>query len=164
MAGVRISDNAGMSITPRIIGGVTEPNANPTEETLGIPIKIDRLGRIEIGFSSDSIGDASYYPKNYSSTSYESGSIVKNSSGIIYKIIGFNSGSSQFIQLYDSNIHPNDGDIPKITYLTPEISNFEIPIYEKGFWFNNGIVIMNSISGSMLLSGSENCFFTVTYI
>lgn len=161
MALVYIADNSSTSITPRIIGGILEPNAT---SSLALPIKVDRHGRIELGYSGGVSGSADQYPSISHSTAYESGSIVKTTEGVLLKINGFNSGSKQFIQVFDSATHPSNGDVPVFTLIADTLSNFELPTKEPGAWFSNGIVIMNSTSGSMLKSGSDDCFFTVTYL
>jgi hypothetical protein len=105
-----------------------------------------------------------YIPKNITTTVYSSSLLVKQTSGILYSILGYNSGlSDQFIQVHDINYIPNDGAIPSVIFRVPPQSNFSFDLGESGRGFANGIVICNSSTSTTKTLGSADCWFDVRY-
>ena len=62
-----------------------------------------------LAFPSADTGSAASF---YNSSALESGSSVKASQGVLYGISGYNSGSAQFLHVFNSATQPNNGDAP----------------------------------------------------
>jgi hypothetical protein len=102
--------------------------------------------------------------RNSDSTAYVASQIIKASAGRLFKLIGYNSGGAQFIQLHDSATLPADTGVPKVVITAAATSNFEIDFPDdSGRYFFNGIVVCNSSTGPTKTIGSANCWFSAIY-
>lgn len=102
-------------------------------------------------------------PLNKTTTSYVNSLIVKQEAGTLHFITGYNSGPDQFIQIFDSNLLPADGQTPKIIFIIPTQSNFSFDLGVEGRYFSSGIIICNSTTGPTKTIGSSDCWFDVQY-
>jgi len=98
-----------------------------------------------------------------SSTTLENSHIVATSTATVYRVLGYNSGPAQFIQLHDSATVPANTAVPIYTIAVPTLSNFIIELYTFGDTFNNGIVVCNSTTSSTKTIGAADCFFNCRY-
>jgi len=104
-------------------------------------------------------------PSIYSSTAYESGSLVNAGDTKFISLWGYSSNASaQFIQVFDTGSFPTDGGAPFTTFKVAAESNFYFDIGGTyGIDFPLGIVVCNSTSGSIKSSGADDCWFNVAY-
>jgi len=105
-------------------------------------------------------------PKNVNyddSVAYEASAIIKDSSGTLYRLMGYNSGGAQFLQLHDSATVPADNAIPKVLIAIAATANFDIDLGEIGRFFNNGIVVCNSSTEATKTIGAADCWFSAWY-
>lgn len=101
---------------------------------------------------------------NSTSVAYEASRVVKQKSGVLYGMIGYNSkASTQFIQLFDSAILPPEGAVPKVVISVAASSPFSIDYTQVGRSFKNGIVVCNSSTGPTKTIGSADCWYDVQY-
>lgn len=90
--------------------------------------------------------------------------IVKASAGNLYKIIGHNnSGSDQFIQIFNSATLPADGAVPHLVQKVLANQNFEIDFDAVGAYMTTGIVVCNSTTVATKTIGAANCWFNAVY-
>lgn len=108
---------------------------------------------------------AQYAPTVSSSIAYETSRQVKNGSGVIYSVLGYNSKvSAQFIQVFNSPVAAADGAIPLFIFVVGASSNFNLDFGERGKYLNQGIYVCNSSSGPTKTIGSADCWFNISYI
>lgn len=121
----------------------------------------DTYGRLyniqsDLNRTNDSV--VSYDPTNTAtSTSAAAASlVVRNSAGTLLRIIGYNAGGAQFIQVHDAAALPADTAVPAISIAAAATSNFTIEIPE-GVSFANGIVVCNSSTVATKTIGAADC-------
>lgn len=108
---------------------------------------------------------ASSTPFVASSPAYESSRVAKNSGGVVYGVLGYNSRSSaQFIQVFNAAVLPPDGAIPVFIYVVAASSNFSLDLGDRGKYFSQGIVVCNSTTGPTKTIGAADCWFNVSYM
>lgn len=95
-----------------------------------------------------------------SSSAYESHHILDAVPGTLISVTGYNSGASQFIQLFDSKTVPANGTAPLLVFTIPATSNFSLDIPITGLPYSNGMVVCNSSTAPTKTEGSANCYFT----
>ena len=186
-------DLAGISVTPRIIGGLIDPTGLTSQ---AIPLKVNSAGElfvtaslsvgdIQIGAvelknattddravvntsgelsvlaapSSTSASAASFY----FSTALESGSQVKASAGVLYGVSGYNSGSRQWVHIFNSATQPANGAIPFAVIRVAGDNNFAWDTGKFGIPIDTGIYIANSTTAATLTSASADCWFNAAY-
>jgi len=94
------------------------------------------------------------------STAYEASHVLKIGPGRLISLIGYNSGSTQFIQVHNAASLPADAAVPTYTFTVPATSNFSLDIPTTGAPFTTGIVACNSSTGPTKTIGSANVWFT----
>jgi hypothetical protein len=97
------------------------------------------------------------------STAYEASRVVKATSGTVYHIMGYNSGSAQFIQVHNATSLPADTAVPLFVGTAAATSNFDFEFTMTGLPCSTGIVICNSTTGPTKTIGTANCWFVVLY-
>ena len=97
------------------------------------------------------------------STQYENGGIVKAEPGTLYAIMGYNSGSAQFIQLHDSATAPAEGTAPAIIIKVPADMSFSLSYIPIGRVFANGIYWCNSSTGPTKTIGSADTWINIQF-
>lgn len=97
------------------------------------------------------------------SVAYQSSRVIKALGGTLVSLVGYNSGSAQFIQLHDAASLPADAAVPVYTFTVPATSNFSIDVPITGIPFGTGIVACNSSTGPTKTIGSADCWFTAVY-
>lgn len=102
-------------------------------------------------------------------TEYNSGSSYKGSDIIIAgparlkSVLGYNSkGASQFICLFDANVIPADGTVPKYAILVGANTTFALD-FDTYRDFDVGIVWANSSTMPTLTKGSADCWMVIGY-
>ena len=138
------------------------------DATTDTRVKVSLVGALIVSSSNDQAlvpsANTSFAYSFYSSSVYESGSIVKTSSGILYGLSGYNSkGSAQFVQIHNSNVLPESSSKPIIPITVPASSNFSWDAGRFGIPMSGGITVLNSSDAPGFLSGSDDCWFNVTY-
>lgn len=95
-----------------------------------------------------------------SSTAYQASRVLKASPGTLISLSGYNSGPTQWIQIFNSATVPADAAVPiKILYV-PTMDNFSTDIPGTGLPCTTGISVSNSSTGPTKTIGSADCFFT----
>lgn len=106
-----------------------------------------------------------YLPKSISTTAYSNYLIIKNSGGVLYNIIGYNSSDNdQFIQIFDSSSLPTDGSIPVIIFKILSQCNFSFDLGAVGRLFRDGIIICNSSTATTKTIGASDCWIDAQYL
>ncbi len=96
-------------------------------------------------------------------TAYAASLIIKASGGALYKVIGYNSGAAQFIQVHNSATLPANGAAPLFVQAIAATSNFEITLPDTPLICAVGIVLCNSSTGATKTIGGADCWFNVFY-
>lgn len=99
-----------------------------------------------------------------SSTSLEASKIIKASSGKLHLLTVTNSGSAQFLQIFNSASVPADGATPDYVYYLPAASTITMDYTAFGRRFGTGISVCNSSTLATKTIGSADCFFMAEYI
>lgn len=107
-----------------------------------------------------------YAPSNATTTAYANSLVVKSSPGTLYMVTGYNSSNSdQFIQIHDASSLPSDGATPKIIFFVPSKNNFSFDLGQYGRFFDVGIVICTSSTGSTKAIGTAaDCWIDAQYV
>lgn len=95
-----------------------------------------------------------------SSTAYEASHILLAGGGVLVGLVGYNSGSAQFIQVFNSTTLPANASVPIITFTVAATSNFSVTLPGTGIPFSTGIVVCNSSTGPTKTIGTTDCWFT----
>ena len=90
----------------------------------------------------------------------EASHIIKPGPGTLISLVGYNSGSAQFIQVHNIASLPDDGDVPTYSFTVGASQNFSLDIPITGARFSTGIVVCNSSTSDTKTIGSANVFFT----
>ena len=98
-----------------------------------------------------------------SSDAFVSGSVVKQSGGILYNVSGYKSGSAGFVHIHNSTGSLLNSDIPTVVIAVGANSNFSQDYGRFGIPFGTGIVAALSSTPATLTSGSDECWFNVSY-
>lgn len=102
-------------------------------------------------------------PKDAATAAYANSLIVKATAGMLYGISGYNSGGSQFVQVFDAATLPANGAVPKIMFFVPANSNFSWDGGDASFPFATGIVIAVSTTGPSLTLGAATAWINALY-
>jgi hypothetical protein len=114
-------------------------------------------------YTRQEIVSSSTTTASYKSAISVSSNVIKNSSGALFKIFGYNSGPAQFIQLFNSTTIPADNAVPVMSWRVQAASNFEIEFGACGIFLNTGISVCNSSTSATKTIGSADCNFMVIY-
>ena len=113
------------------------------------------------------LGGAVDYPLNLHSNVYVSSLVVKTGPGILYGFSIYNSGATQFIQVFDyanaATPVPADGAIPAVVFTVSGSANLAAN-WIPGRAFTTGIVICNSSTGPTKTIGSANLFIDAQFL
>lgn len=150
-----------------IIYNFANPAAGGTINGNGLVLNYDTTGMSEtdeLQIFVDVPNDP-FILSNNSTTAFTAQLLVKSTAGKLYTMTGFNSKESpQYIQIHDSASLPNDGNIPKITFIVPAQANFSLDLGQYGRHFENGIYVCNSSTGATKTLGAADCWFDAQYI
>jgi len=103
------------------------------------------------------------------STSLSASLIVKASAGSMFSLTGYNSGPAQWVQVHNAASVPANAAIPLAVVAVPAQSTFAFE-WGKGLPCSTGIVLCNSYGADPATAaaqktiGSNDCFFTATYL
>ena len=97
------------------------------------------------------------------SSAYEASRVVKASVGTLFSLTGYNSGPAQFLQIFNSASVPANSTAPDLLVAVPAQSTFAFE-WRSGLVFSTGISISNSSTGPTKTIGSNDCYFTASYI
>lgn len=107
-------------------------------------------------------------PLNSTSLAYENSRVVKSGAGTCFGLSGYNSGPTQWVQVFDANAIPQNGAIPVAIEKAVTATNFSIDWGVFGSrWgraFSRGIIVCNSSTGPTLTIASADCWFDVQYV
>lgn len=98
-----------------------------------------------------------------SSTAYEASHVILAGRGTLVGLVGYNSGSAQFIQIHNAASLPANTAVPLATFTVAATSNFSITLPGTGIPCSIGIVVCNSSTGPTKTIGTTDCFFTAVY-
>lgn len=109
-------------------------------------------------------GALALQPFNIHSIAYAASLVVKSGPGILYGFTVYNSnGAAQFIQVFDSNLLPDDGTIPACVFTVG--GGAQLPVqWLPGRTFTTGCVLVNSSTGPTKTIGAADCFFDAQYL
>lgn len=94
------------------------------------------------------------------SAALEASHVFKTGPGTLVSLVGYNSGSAQFIQVHNSASLPNEGDVPTYTFTVGAAQNFSLDIPLSGARFTTGIAVCNSSTVDTKTIGAADVFFT----
>lgn len=97
------------------------------------------------------------------SSAYEASRVIKASAGTLFSLTGYNSGPAQFLQIFNSASVPANSTAPDLLVAVPAQSTFAFE-WRSGLVFSTGISISNSSTGPTKTIGSNDCYFTASYI
>jgi hypothetical protein len=99
------------------------------------------------------------------STAYEASRVLKASAGTLISLLGRNnSGSDQYIQLFDSTTVPSNGATPVYFFTAFAGSDFSMDLPVTGCPFTTGIAVCNSSTDTTKTLGSANCWFLAVVV
>lgn len=99
---------------------------------------------------------------NASSAAYTNAMLIKNASGSLLGLTGFNSGSLQFIQLHDSATAPVANAVPVMIMQVAANTNFS---YSMARQFAKGIYVVSSSTGPIYTKPTNSdCWFDVQFL
>lgn len=81
---------------------------------------------------------------------------------VLLSLFGYNSGPTQWIQIFDTKTTPSNGDKPLHTFVALTADNFSAIIPLTGLPCGKGVFILNSTTGPTLTQGAADCWFTCT--
>jgi hypothetical protein len=111
---------------------------------------------------NDSIRRSGTPAQSVNGQAYVSSLVAKNKEGILYSIMGFNSGPAQFIFVHDDTGPPANGAVPSgPIFAVPTNSNFSLDFGDRGRLYRKGICICNSTTSPTYTAGAANCWFEV---
>lgn len=98
------------------------------------------------------------------STGYVASLIVSATSKQLFNLIGYNSsGSTVFIQIFDSATLPAEGAVPNIIISVPTLSNFTWTSGNFPRIFTNGITVVSSSTASTKTITSATMWLSAAY-
>ena len=108
---------------------------------------------------------AAGWPLSSSSLAYENSRVVKYGPGIIYGFSVYSATDApQWVQLFDADALPANGDVPDAIYVVANAQNLGVSWADVGRFCSQGIILCNSSTGPTLTIGSATCFFDAQYI
>lgn len=162
------SDDPLVTLATSIKSGTDKLVASPaTEAKQDAQITLETAINAKLG-ASLTVADSNSLLVNtatlVSSAAYEASKILKASAGKLISVSGYNSGATQFIQLFNSATLPANGVAPAKVIAVPTGSNFSIDVPLTGIPFTAGIVICNSSTGPTKTIGAADCYFTAVIL
>lgn len=165
-----IQENATVNLTKVKGTDVDVGSGNSSAGTIRVVVATDNpsiaVGAAQSGnwdIRRNVISGSQYTGTLANSSALEASRVIKNSAGNLYRIIGYNSGPDQFIQVYNTSAIPANGSIPVLTQKIIAASNFAVDLGEAGIHLSGGICIGNSSSAATRTAGASDCFFTVVF-
>lgn len=95
-----------------------------------------------------------------STTAAATNLVVSTNPAKLLKVIGYNAGAAQFLQIHNKASLPADTTVPDLSIAIAATSNFDIDFGDYGFDCNVGIVVCNSSTVATKTIGSANLFIT----
>ena len=100
----------------------------------------------------------------YSTAALSAGAVIKNTPGILYKIMGHNNkAAAQFIQIHNTKTLVADTAKPVAVISVPANGNFSIDFGAYGLTCATGITWCNSSTLATKTIGAADCFVTAIY-
>lgn len=127
------------------------------------------MPKVSLGTNIDSNVDSiSTRPKsvsNYTSVALENSEAIRSGSTDIIKVRVVNTGSAQFIQLFNTTSVPVDTTVPDAMFAVPDGSGTPVTVDAtfEGRTFATGLAISNSSTAATKTIGSADCWFEVDY-
>lgn len=78
----------------------------------------------------------------------------------LFSLTVLNTGSAQYVQIFDASSLPGNGAVPKIALTIAATASSGPFNFEGGIPFTDGIQICNSSTAGTKTLGSANCLFT----
>jgi hypothetical protein len=150
--------------TNTLNGAVTETAPASDTASSGLNGRLQRIAQRLTTLIGTTLTTQLAAATNAVTTAYATNLVVKQSSGTLYGLSGYNSKTSaQFIQIHDAAALPADTAVPKVVFTVPASSNFSIDFGARGRAFAVGVVVCNSSTGPTKTIGSADIWVDVQY-
>lgn len=164
-AKVTAMDSAHTAVTSSVL-----PTGAATETTLAaLSAKVTAVNTGAVTIAGGSLTAVDPEVLVAKSSALSASLVVKNGAGKLMSISGYNSGPAQWIQVHNTTSVPAEGSVPMAVYAVSAQSTFWFE-WQKGLPCGTGITVCNSYGADPATAaaqktiGSNNCFFTATYI
>jgi len=162
---------SGMATQATLAAVLAKLSADPATQTTlaAILAKLTNVNTSAVTISSGSVVASDPTVLVAKSTTLSSSLIAKASAGSLESISGYNSGPAQWIQIHNATSVPANGAVPLAIIPVSAQSGFFYE-WQKGLPCSTGITICNSYGSDPATAaaqktiGSNDCFFTATYI
>lgn len=153
-----------------VVSASALPTGAATEASLAaLNAKVTAMDTGAVTIASGSVTATDPTVSVAKSTTLAASLIAKNAAGTLMSVCGYNSGPNQWIQVHNSTTVPANGAVPLAVISVPSQSSFFFE-WQKGLPCGTGIVLCNSYGADPSTAvaqktiGSNDCFFTATYI
>ena len=96
-------------------------------------------------------------------TALAAGGVIKNQSGYLIAIHGYNSGPTQFLHIYNTTAVPADTAVPILVIKINGSDNFYIDTTDRGMPFTTGISWSNSSTLVTKTAGAADIWLVAEY-
>lgn len=162
---------AGMATQTTLAAILAKIIAAPaTEATLAaLEAKVDTCNTGAVVIASGAVVASDPTVSVAKTTALAASLVVKSAAGSLMSISGYNSGPAQWIQIHNTASVPANTEVPLAVYAVSAQSTFFFE-WQKGLPCSTGITVCNSYGADPATAaaaktiGSNDCFFTATYL
>lgn len=109
--------------------------------------------------------NASGLPLSVHSQAYKNVLKVKTGPGMLFGFSVYSSaGAAQWIQVFDSQVAPANGDVPAAIFTVATLGNLAVSYIFPGRFHRYGIWIANSTTGPTYTAGAADSFFDAQFV
>lgn len=152
--------------TETTLGSILTNLADPATQTTlaALNAKVTACDTDAVVIASGNVVSTPVALSRANSSAYANNLVVAEGSGKLFAVIGYNSGPAQFLQVFDGNSMPSNGDAPILVIPLPALSGFAFDFGGQGLPCTSSIILCNSTTGPTLTAGGNNCYFTATFL